>query len=352
MKNKLLELKEYVNSFNTNKKLVIFGAGDYGRRALKVLKEYGFDVESFYDNDKLKIGKKIDDLIILDPNTISGNQIILIASTWSNQIIEQLKSNIKFNGKFYILDPWFQIMDTSISELDLEKSYNFYNKLNDKHSKEVFDNLINSRMLIENFKKSNYEQYYNQNCQPENGDVLIDGGAFVGDTIISLNRTKLEKLKIYSFEPDNNNYDRLKFEAEKSRFLVTTINLGLWSHKTELRFKSSDEIVGYGCKIEEEGDIIINTTSIDEYCSLNNIVPTFIKLDVEGAEAETIEGAKNIIRKFKPKLAISVYHKYKDIWEIPFQIDEICNEYDFYLGHHRTDWFETILYCNPKKQGN
>ena len=68
-------------------------------------------------------------------------------------------------------------------------------------------------------------------------------------------------------------------------------------------------------------------------------------MDIEGAELEAIMGAKKIIQKYKPVLAISIYHKVEDIWSIPKMILEINPSYKFYLGHYSVTAAETVLYA-------
>ena len=72
--------------------------------------------------------------------------------------------------------------------------------------------------------------------------------------------------------------------------------------------------------------------------------PTFIKMDIEGAEYKALKGAERVIRKCHPKLAISVYHKPEDIFDIPSLILEYNSDYRFYLRHYSLTSSETILY--------
>jgi hypothetical protein len=72
---------------------------------------------------------------------------------------------------------------------------------------------------------------------------------------------------------------------------------------------------------------------------------TFIKMDIEGAEYNAILGAHNTITKYRPKLAISIYHKPEDIWEIPSLILKMNPEYKLYLGHYSIAAAETVLYA-------
>lgn len=91
--------------------------------------------------------------------------------------------------------------------------------------------------------------------------------------------------------------------------------------------------------------VSIPVTTID-----NTIDPcdrvTMIKMDIEGSELEALKGAMETILRDKPKLAISIYHKMEDMWEIPLYIKELVPEYRFYIRHHNSGGFaESVLYA-------
>lgn len=68
-------------------------------------------------------------------------------------------------------------------------------------------------------------------------------------------------------------------------------------------------------------------------------------MDVEGAELDTLIGAQETIKKYKPKLAISIYHKPEDIYMIPEFIMKCRDDYSFLIRHYTSCTFETILYA-------
>jgi len=68
-------------------------------------------------------------------------------------------------------------------------------------------------------------------------------------------------------------------------------------------------------------------------------------MDVEGAEAEAIKGSKIIIKTYKPILAICVYHKSGDLWELPILVKNLNPSYSMYLRNHGHMGLETVLYC-------
>ena len=74
---------------------------------------------------------------------------------------------------------------------------------------------------------------------------------------------------------------------------------------------------------------------------------SLLKMDIEGAEKETLIGSSNIIKSNNPLLAISVYHKPEDLWEIALIISKMSNCYEFYLRVYGQQTFDTVLYCVP-----
>ena len=72
---------------------------------------------------------------------------------------------------------------------------------------------------------------------------------------------------------------------------------------------------------------------------------TFLKMDIEGSELAALRGAERIIREQRPKLAICVYHKPEDMWEIPGFILNCHPDYKLYLRHYSISYTETVLYA-------
>ena len=72
---------------------------------------------------------------------------------------------------------------------------------------------------------------------------------------------------------------------------------------------------------------------------------TFIKMDIESSEQEALRGAEQIINRDKPKLAICLYHKKEDMWEIPYLIKTMVAEYKLYIRHYSNSELETVLYA-------
>ena len=98
-----------------------------------------------------------------------------------------------------------------------------------------------------------------------------------------------------------------------------------------------------GSKIDALGNEEIIIESIDNI--LNGREATFIKMDVEGAELESLKGTRKTIVQYKPKLAICIYHKLEDFYKIPEFIMSCRSDYKFYISHYTSCEYETVLYA-------
>ena len=148
--------------------------------------------------------------------------------------------------------------------------------------------------------------------------------------------------RIYAWEPDEDNLSALKANTENLDN-VKIVPCGLWHEKTELCFMADGST---GSKIvdrTESGVGRILVDSIDNVCAGDKV--TFIKMDIEGSELAALKGAENVIKRDKPRLAICIYHKPEDLYEIPVWIKETVPEYKLYIRHHSETMAETVLYA-------
>lgn len=187
------------------------------------------------------------------------------------------------------------------------------------------------------------KKYFNEPFfVPTENEVFVDVGALDGKTILDFVEWCDNKYKkIYSFEPDVSSYKTTKETIinEQIRNVVLQ-NIGLWSKKTKLKFCG---ISSNGSMVSENGSEIIEVDKLDNIIIDEDV--TFIKLDIEGSELRALQGAENIIKKNKPKLAISVYKNKRDILDILVYIHNLVPEYNLYLRHYSDFEYDTILYA-------
>src|SRR5688572_27479180 len=176
-------------------------------------------------------------------------------------------------------------------------------------------------------------------------ESFVDCGAFDGDTlraIIDLTGGRFNR--IVAMEPDPTNF------ANLSRFVgtlptemqgrITLHNVATHSHRATLRFESGD---GAGSNLSDGGDLEVQAASLDEL--LANESPSFVKMDIEGAEPLALAGARATLARHAPTLAICLYHQREHLWEIPRIILDANPRYHLSLRRHSDESWETMCYA-------
>jgi FkbM family methyltransferase len=151
--------------------------------------------------------------------------------------------------------------------------------------------------------------------------------------------------ELVCFEPDPNQF------AHTARYLsechgqmahrVTAMPCAVYSRNGVERFVTSD--TSFGSRILATGNTHVQCVTIDH--ALPGFRPTFISMDIEGAELEALKGAESALRSARPDLAVCVYHSPSHLWEIPLYLNGLGLGYRFYLRNYTSFVGETVLYA-------
>lgn len=305
--NKILETvyggKELLNFLNKYKgNLYIFGAGILGKEFLDTFlgsDEYYFN--AFIDNDTKKQGTMIKDIPIIGIDEIP---------------IAKENIGIVLISKFHYKGIQKQLLEHGFCEKQIFNFSKYYLQLN-------------------------YRQYFDVECIDKEEIInFVDCGALDGNTSIIAREWFKTINNIWVFEPDKKNVERCKENLSKLECGIKIIDKAVWSCNTNLNFNEN----GNGMSgVTECGEQNVEATYLDSV--LENNEKLYIKMDIEGAELQALQGAETIIRTCKPKLAICVYHKVEDIEKIPLLLLKYNPDYKFYLRHYSLTKNETVLYA-------
>lgn len=186
-----------------------------------------------------------------------------------------------------------------------------------------------------------HPMYFDKIFTPSSDGIFVDGGCFAGETINDFINWNKNYRKVYSFEPDLE-----QFKKCKNRYIddqkIKILNYAVWDKKETLHFFSN----GAGSRIVSDSLMNVEGVSVDEIVMDDKV--TFLKFDIEGSEMKGLAGAEKTIIKNKPDLAICVYHKCEDLFTIPNFVIKLCSDYKIYLRHYQLSKYETVLLATCK----
>jgi FkbM family methyltransferase len=173
-------------------------------------------------------------------------------------------------------------------------------------------------------------------------EVFIDCGAFDGDTIEQYSRATRNRFhQIVAFEPDPVNLSALgRVVGDDSRISVLPNALG--ARREVAHFT----IAGPGSHVTHAGEYEVQVATLDE--ALQDVKPSYIKMDIEGSELDALEGGKETIRRHRPKMAVCVYHHPDHLWQIPIKLHELLPDSELTLRTYNADGFDCVCYCIPR----
>lgn len=334
----------------SNNPIVLFGAGAAGHFFAEKLIAWGIYPTCFCDNNLEGMDDKYDIPIISFEVLCRDFKDAYIFTSVSDTAAEAVKTQLKIAGfmeeqlvsRIFLEDK----ISREVFISNLERYRSLLAKLEDEKSQEVVYEKL--KYFLDYFdiqlsSPQNDQYFENDIIQLGTTEVFVDGGGYTGDTLIEfVKRIQGKYKKIFSFEPDLSSFEKLS-KASSDMDGVVLLNLGLWQNKDELLFQGNNWSQS---RISKYGSKRINVVAIDDFFEeYPDDIPTFIKLDIEGAEMQALRGASKIIKQYKPKLAIAIYHKTNDIFEIPELILQLNSSYKLYIRQYSKSNGEMICYA-------
>lgn len=272
--------------------IVIFGSGKRGKRLMNLFPEIRWS--GFVDNDQ--------------------------SGTYRGYLVTDLKdAKSRWSNAIYVISV-------------LNEHENIEKEL-------IAEGLTQQQIVV--LEKYNMEmertQYIDEPMIPYDSiETWIDAGGYDGnDTgkFLSFKRTKF----VYTFEPDPDMW-HICNSCCGADHRVKVLPHGIYDKNTVLGF---EKLQGGLSNIYENGNDTISVKKLDEIITSN---VQFIKMDIEGTEYKALIGAKRIICQDKPYMAISVYHKEEDIWQLPSKLLEYNPDYRFSFRHYSIGQVDTVMY--------
>lgn len=332
----------------SNKPVVLYGMGLGAEKIMDTLAEYGISVDDIFASDEFVRGHSFRGFKVLKYNEVCEkyddfNVVLCFASRLDN-VINRIA---EINKEHTVYAPDVPVVGGGLFSREFieenEDKFDFvYNHLADEESKRVYIDILNFKVsgkigyLLNSFvdKASVYHDILKLNKSED----ILDLGAYDGDTIREfMQATNGRYSSITALEPDAKNFKKLIKNTEGMENL-TCLNMGAWNEKDTLIFSTK---AGRNSKLSADG-VGVEVTDIDSL----ELSPSFIKMDIEGSELKALDGMKQTIKRYKPKLYVCAYHRNEDLFALPLKILELNEDYKIYFRHSQyIPAWESNFYC-------
>ncbi len=357
------------NNIAKNSKLAIWGCCDFGKKIYNELKNTRKDVEIKYFIDKNAKGNFDNtDILTIEDFFNHANEIdcAIIASYSSRYRMEFI---LKSMGIKKILIPKEELFRKNTLIYDFKTALNTFKFEEDKKLYTMLYNFRKSTVsrcdIAKYYEKQNYEEFkrnvvntqYLDFINKDEIKVLLEGGGMdCANTLIFLNSFKNCK-KAYSFEPCYDEFkDNLLDLIISKNDKIEIVKKALFDKVTTCEFKKASPRHKGGSAFSSakpemacEYEVIkVECTTIDEFIKEKGIKKLdFIKLDIENAELNVLEGAKETLINHRPQIATAIYHSDMQFIHIPIFLKEILKNYTFRLQHYTDRNWDTVLFAIP-----
>ncbi len=348
-------------------RVVIFGAGRLGRMVLRGLSAIGREVVAFSDNDPSSWGKTVDGLPLVSPkdaaSTYAHDSVFVVAiwhpshSPLMSALLAQLRSLdcsvVPFPVLFWrhaeTFLPYF-FWDTPKSLLQQRDDISAaFELLSDDASRDVYATQLRLRLRAD-FESisapSVGDQYFPGLFSLSADEFFVDCGSYTGDTIQSfISQTSNAFRKVIAFEADSAVMPTLQNFMDDLGPRAVLRRAAVGAHNGVVRFEGNG--IGGGC-INADAGIEVPCVRLDDALGRERV--SFIKMDIEGAELQALEGAHRVIWRDRPVLAICGYHKPDHLWRVLASLHTLAPDSKLYLRSHCADGLDTVCYAVPPER--
>lgn len=350
--------------------IILFGAGNLGKKALSGLLGLGIKPLAFADNNPQIWGTEIEGIPVISPETAAetfGMSAVFLVTIWragSSHRLEHTRKQLENLGCQKVISVtylFWKYPDLFLPHycLDLpskviEESAQIrqaFRLLADVNSAKEFLAQLRWRLWLDFDGLSHpvqHEQYFPTDLFTGLAtEVFIDCGAYDGDTIAArLVQHGNDFSEILALEPDPRNINKLEiYISGLSPIMQQKIKvfpLAASNSNSKVKFSANGNAAS---AIGQSGTLEVDCVTLDSILVRSS--PTFIKMDIEGAELDALSGATDIIKNHTPVLAICAYHQQNHLWQVPLKIAAISNDYKFFLRPHGEECYDCVCYAIP-----
>ena len=336
-KSRLYSLPSYIDTLRETKlPIFIYGMGDGCLKLLSILQRYsipcaGIFASDEFVRDKVFEGHRIHKLSEIE-ETVPEFIVLLAFGAGYSELMDKI-DGIASRHRLFIPDMPVVGEGLFTKEYMMEhfdELNRVYSLLADDASRRTYLNIIEYKITgeLSALKVSQTEPeeiYHLLNLGKD--EIYADLGAYTGDTIAQfLAHTDGSFGRIIAIEPNPRNFRKLSESVQRLEN-VELINAAAGSKDGSITM-----LKGGGRMIRQtSGGKSVTIPQLRLDTVLEGSPCTYIKYDVEGAEAEAIKGSEQTIKAFNPKLNVSIYHRVEDIFALPLYLNSLLPEKKMYI---------------------
>ncbi len=329
---------------SSNLPVVIYGMGNGADKVIDEFNRLGIEIKGVTASDAFIRGQIFRGFKVKKLSEFEGEFIIAVA--FASSIPEVMNHIYSLSEEYNVIVPVVPVFGDEIFNREFIEKYSeeiekAYEAIEDE-SKCIYagclDFMFGGNLGALKSVTSDKDEIFNGIFKLNESENYLDLGAYKGDTVDELLHYSNGRYNsITAVEPDNKTFKKLCIHNE-GLLNCENINKAIYSQSGVIHF---DSAAGRQSTISDKGKEVESITVDD----LNKPF-SYIKMDVEGAEYEAIIGGKNVLRSFKPKLNIALYHRSKDVFRLPLLIKSINPDYKIHIRRHPyIPCWDMNLYC-------
>ena len=321
----------------TEKPLLIYGTGNGADRIIDELTRLGVKIDGIFASDGFVRSRVFRGFPVISYSAAKekyGDFLTLISfGSQRPDVLENFR-RVSDERETYSVDvPVYgdNIFNREFAEAHKNELFEVYSMLGDDKSREVFENVVKFKLTGEMSLLTECEtdrkEAYESILTLSDDEIYLDLGAFNGDTVQEFVANVNSYRKILAAEPDRKNFARLE---KNTRHLdnIECLNVCISDADGEILFTSDGGRNGKA----DAGGIPVKAMTVDSIIGSGDV--TYIKFDVEGLEKEALSGAAETIKRCKPKMLVSCYHRSEDIFTLPLLVKQIRDDYRVFIRHN------------------
>jgi FkbM family methyltransferase len=344
--------------------IVLYGAGPLAHMTLVHLRRIGIEPAAVADSNQARWGTAFDGYPIISPGDAVGryaHSARFVVTIYNGSAVRRQLREMGCESVVHFADLYFEHPGECLPYCGLanrnavldswEEVVKASRVWHDQRSVEEYVSQLAWRLRLPESEMPPHDAP--AECYFPNGlyeflskEIVFDCGAFDGDSLRQYlaRRPAGAKSRVLAFEPDADSFVRLKeFVNRLPEAIAAGVRAEPWAVAETSGQVPFSALGSVRSGVADSGGCKVAAVAIDDI----GVIPTLIKMDVEGFELSALKGAASVLRRHLPVLAISLYHHASDLWTIPNFLKSLAPDYRLFLRRYAEDCWELVLYAVP-----